>query len=45
MSPQQSSKENDVDTLFHVLGIVYYTVALSRLIAEIRKEQREKQSD
>jgi hypothetical protein len=34
-----------MEALFHILGIVYYTVALIHLIALIRKERREKQSD
>ena len=31
--------------LFHILGIVYYTVALIHLVAELRAKRREKQSD
>ena len=34
-----------METIFHILGIVYYTVALARLLADIRKEQREKERD
>ena len=34
-----------METTFHILGIVYYTVALIRLVAQIQKERREKQSD
>ena len=34
-----------METLFHILGIVYYTVAQVRLVAETVKEQREKQRD
>ena len=35
----------NMETIFQILGIVYYTVALARLLAEIRKEQREKERD
>lgn len=32
-------------TIFYILGTVYYTVALVHLIATIRRERQEKQSD
>ena len=35
-------KESEMETIFHVLGIVYYTVALIALLAEIREKQRDK---
>lgn len=31
-----------MERLFHILGIVYYTLALLHLLAEIRKNRRKK---
>jgi hypothetical protein len=34
-----------METIFHILGIVYYTVALIHLVATMRRKRQEKQSD
>jgi hypothetical protein len=35
----------DMETIFHILGIVYYTVALIDLVATMLRKRQEKQSD
>jgi hypothetical protein len=34
-----------METVFHILGIVYYTVALIHLVAELCAKRREEKSD
>ena len=33
-----------METIFHILGIVYYTIALGVLIAEIVRKRKDKES-
>jgi len=34
-----------MEMLFHFLGIVYYTMALIHLVAELKAKRREEKSD